>query len=111
MIFRMLILDRVRSQNLHGLVRSLASRRLPATIWMTGQQPVDTHSKLFLDSDQYVCWGSDNSPLVFRKLTLADAKLLSKLFLSEVKSPQLPDPSPKGLHIVHVDFFVTQFAA
>jgi hypothetical protein len=66
---------------------------------------------MFLDADKDVRWGGKKPSLIFRKLTLANAKLTSEFVLRDVESSQFPDPSPEGLHIRHSHFFGVQFSA
>jgi hypothetical protein len=82
----------------------ITSRHLSASLDVTGQQPVDTDLKLFLNANQNLCGRADNPPLILRKLTLTDAKLPSEFVLSDVEPSQLPDPSPEGLHVERGDF-------
>jgi hypothetical protein len=78
---------------------------------VAGQQPIDTHPKSFFNAEQNVRWRGNSPSLIFRELALADAKLLSEFILSDVETSQLPDSSPKGLHIGHGTFFAAQFSA
>lgn len=76
-----------------------------ATLRFTRQQPIYAHSTMFLDADKDVRWRGKKPTLIFRKLTLANAKLTSEFVLRDVESSQLPDSSPEGLHIGHGHFF------
>jgi hypothetical protein len=88
----------------------LSSRRVSVTIRMAGQQPVDTHSKFFLNANQDIGWRRNNPPFIFRELTLTDAELPGEFLLRDVESSQFPDPSPEGLHIGRSVFFAAQFS-